>query len=260
MISVLVSPAKENDELIIAFDRIGAKAIKWAQVEITPPENYSALDDAIENLFGYDWLILRNANAARWFLSRIIEINHRPDELDELRLCVIGDETSELVRESQIHIDIEIERRDSNRTFAAIESYIGDFVYASTLNILVPAANVTRELFQNQFEEAGARVDSLTTYRTTSDAQALAQLNALLVGGGIDCLFFRNAAEISEFAQLFDTNELNRVLRETSVICRDQPTQTAAAEFQLTQTIVPAGIEPATIAELLVRLRNEAAS
>jgi len=244
MISVLLSPDAENHELIVELERIGAKAIKWRQIKIGPPDNFSALDDAIENLFGYDWLVLKNPDAARCFLHRFAELNHKPDELDNLRVCVIGENTAALIRESQIHMDIEIE--SSNQTFAAIESYVGDSDSISALNLLAPSANVTRELFQNQFEAAGARVDSVTAYRTTSDPQALAQLNALLIGGGVDCLLFRNTVEITEFGQLFDTDDLARILHETSVICADQPAQAASAEFQLIQTMAPA--EPTTAA------------
>ena len=242
MISILLSPGEENYELIIELERVGAKAIKWPLIKIGPPDNSSGLDEAIENLFGYDWLVLKNPNVARCFLHRFAELNHQPDELDNLRLCVIGEDAAALIRESHIHIDIEIE--SSNQTFAAIESYVGDSM--SALNLLAPSANVTRELFQNQLEEAGARVDSVTAYRTTFDPQALAQLNALLIGGGVDCLLFRNTAEISDFGQLFDTDNLARILHETSVICADQSAQTAAVEFQLIQTLAPA--EPTTAA------------
>ena len=127
----------------------------------------------------------------------------------------------------------------------------------AALNLLVPSANVARELFQNQFEAAGARVDSITAYRTTFDPQALAQLNALLIGGGVDCLLFRNTVEITEFGQLFDSDDLARILHETSVICADQPTQAAAAEFQLTQTMAPAEPTTAAITHLIVSSGTE---
>ncbi len=113
MISVLLSPDAENHELIVELERIGAKAIKWRQIKIGPPDNFSALDDAIENLFGYDWLVLKNPDAARCFLHRFAELNHKPDELDNLRVCVIGENTAALIRESQIHMDIEIESSNS---------------------------------------------------------------------------------------------------------------------------------------------------
>src|SRR2546430_16978243 len=113
MISVLLSPARDNETLVVELQRIEAKIVSWPQLSITQPENLVALDDAIENLFGYDWLLLKNATAALSFLERFTKLNHSLQELDDLRLCVIGDETAEAIRDSRLHIDLEIGLSDA---------------------------------------------------------------------------------------------------------------------------------------------------
>jgi uroporphyrinogen-III synthase len=248
MISVLLSPAERGGDFAAHLDRIGARVIAWAELEIGPLDNYSALDEAIENLFGYDWLILKNEHAAGFFLRRLERLNHKTDELDELRVCAIGETTAELLRDSLVHLDVEIGRSSSSMVFTAIESYVGGYDSLAGLNFLLPSANVTQEAFELQLEAAGARVDGVTAYRTVRDPQALAQLNALLVGGGIDWVSFARPQEISEFAQLLDTDELSRVLPGISVLCRDEPARKAAADFGLAQAIAPA--EPTTAARV----------
>ena len=54
MISVLLSPAKDNETLVVELQRIEAKIVSWPQPSITQPEKLVALDDAIENLFVVD--------------------------------------------------------------------------------------------------------------------------------------------------------------------------------------------------------------
>ena len=255
MISVLLSPAKDNETLVVELQRIEAKIVSWPQLSITQPEKLVALDDAIENLFGYDWLLLRNANAARYFLERFTKLNHSLHELDDLRLCVIGDETAEAIRDSQLHIDVEIGSSDA--VLAAVESYVGSRDSLSGVSLLVPSANLIRERIQNEFERAGARFDSITTYRTTSDPHALTQLNALLVGGGIDFLLLRTRAEIEELAQLFDTHDLKTILREIAVICADQTIRMAAADFGIADLLTPS--EPTTDALLRLILSSNIA-
>ena len=242
MISVLLSPAGDSQNLVAELERIGAKIITWPALEISQPENQVALDEAIENLFGYDWLLLKHANAARCFLDRFQELNHSLHELDGLRLCVIGEASVDLVRHSQLHIDVEV--GSSNGAFAALESYVGGRDALSGLNLLVPSANITQESLQNEFETAGARFDSVTAYRTTSDLRGLTQLKALLVGGGIDFVLFGNGAEIEQLARLLDTDDLKTILRETSVVCANQSTQTVANNLGLAQALVPS--EPTT--------------
>lgn len=246
MISVLLSPASDNESLVVELQSIEAKIVSWPPASINQLENLAALDDAIENLFGYDWLLLRNASAARFFLERFTQLNRTLHELDDLRLCVIGDETAEAIRDSQLHIDVEI--GSSNSVLAALQSYVGSRDSLSGVSLLVPSANLIRDRFQTELEDTGARVDSVGAYRTTSDPHALAQLNALLVGGGIDFLFLRNRAEIEELAQLFDTHDLKTILQETAVICADQTMGEPAAHLGLVQVLTPS--EPTTEAVL----------
>lgn len=248
MISVLVSPAEHAGHLGKRLEEIGARVVSWPDTSVSPPGNYSALDEAIGNLFGYDWLILKNANAARFFLRRFEELDHQPDALDRLQVCTIGEATAELLRDSQIHLDVEIGRSSANSVFTAIESYVGGRESLAGLNFLLPSANIARESFEQPLEDAGARVDSVIAYRTVSNPLALAQINALLVGGGIDCAFFSGPRETTEFEELFDTNDLSWVLRETPVVCRDEWTRTVAIDFGFAQAIAP---EEPTIAALV---------
>jgi len=242
MISVLLSPAGDNRNLVAELQQVEVKVITWPALVIDQSENQAALDEAIENLFGYDWLLLKNANAARCFLNRFKELNHSLRELDDLRLCVIGDETSAAIRDLQLHIDVEV--RSSASALTALESYVGGRAALAGLNLLVPSANITQERFQNEFQEAGARFDSVTAYRSTADSRAMTQLNALIAGGAIDFVLFGNGPEIEELAHLFDTDDLKTILRESTVICADQAVSTAAISFDLPHVLVPS--EPTT--------------
>ena len=56
------------------------------------------------------------------------------------------------------------------------------------------SASVSREQFEQQLEDAGARVDSVTTYRTCSDGAKLTELRTLLIGGAPD-IFAKKEAD-----------------------------------------------------------------
>jgi uroporphyrinogen-III synthase len=84
--------------------------------------------------------------------------------------------------------------------------------------------------------EAGARVDNVAAYQTTSDNQRLAQLLALLVGGGIDGVVFANLRALDEFARLIDTDDLPGVLAGVTVLCGDSESAQAAHEYGFRRT------------------------
>lgn len=236
MTSVLVSPA--DRELTVHLERLGARVITWPQLKITEAEDPSALRQAVADLFGYDWLVLKNDRAAEYFLRSFRSFNSA-DALDQMRVLAIGETVAERLTEAQIHVDVALARPALRSVFPAIEAYLGGREAISGLNFLFPSAGALRESFESQLEEAGARVDEIIAYRTTFEKQKLSQTRALLVGGGISCAVFTCASRIDELAQLLDTDDLAQLLFETKVFCTDSETRDAAAEFALTEAIIP---------------------
>jgi uroporphyrinogen-III synthase len=124
------------------------------------------------------------------------------------------------------------------------------------LNVLVPSANLHRELFADQLAEAGARVDPVAAYRTCANPDQLARLTALFAGGGIDSVTFTSASAIDQFACLFDTDDLPRLLNGVLVFCIDQATANAAKEFGLPQMLMPSKLSPEELADLIHKFGN----
>jgi uroporphyrinogen III methyltransferase/synthase len=233
MMSVLIPP--DSHALAVPLENSGARVFTWPSLEIGALLDDSQLRDATENLFGYDWLILKNARAADYFIRTFLA-EHLPDELDEVRVLAIGSEACDKASEFQIHVDIAVERFAANKVYGEIQSYVGD-VEIARLNLLHPNAGNTCELYEQQLEADGARIDSVTAYRTCSNSDQLAKLKALLAGGGIDCVAFTTASAINEFACLFDTDDLPRLLTGVAVVCPDQSTAGVANEFGLATTM-----------------------
>lgn len=247
MTSVLISPA--DADLAHHLQRRGARAITWPEVMVTEPDDAFSLAQALEDLFGYDWLILKNERAAEYFLQRFTCV-HQPNMMDELRVVTIGDHTAERLIAHQIHVDVTLERFQFRATFTAIESYLGGQEAIAHLNFLVPSANITGEIFEAQLDNAGARVDSVATYRTTPDRNKLGQISALLVGGGISCVAFTTTAALEQLAQLLDSDDLPLLLSGIQAACLDAETAALANMFGLT-AITATEPSPAAFAALI---------
>src|SRR5437588_11140155 len=83
--TVLVSSV--SSELGIELEHSGARVITAPKLEIHEPDSHVALDEAIENLFGYDWIIFANIYAVDYFLRRFHQLDHDNSELDDVRVC-----------------------------------------------------------------------------------------------------------------------------------------------------------------------------
>jgi uroporphyrinogen III methyltransferase/synthase len=251
--TILIAPDDaEIHELTDELTRHGARVITWPQIEIVEPDSYAALDEASQNLFGYDWLIFANANAAGFFLRRLRNLGHEFSELDALRVCALNDATRQQLEESHVHVDLVPETFATDSVMVALETYVGGRNSLRGLNFLLPRAAISRDLLPQALEDAGARVDVVAAYRTVSNNSELIQLNALLAGGGIDCIVFLSPSTVCEFSQLFDTNDLSRLFREVVVACADEATTQAAAEFGLREHTVPVKAGAAALLSALI--------
>lgn len=236
--TILIAPSAPR-ELVLELERNGARVITWPEIEIGEPESFSALDEAIENLFGYDWLFLRNGNAAEFFLRRFQELGYEVCDLDTLRVCAVGAATVTKLEESQVHIDVIPQSSNPDSIVDAIGNYVGGREGLRRLNFLVPRASTAPDMLRNLLEEAEARVDVVIAYRTVSNKPALAQLNAFLTGGGIDAIAFTSPSTIRNLVELLDTIELNTILGDMTVFCIDERTTRAANDFGLRPRLSP---------------------
>jgi uroporphyrinogen-III synthase len=236
--TILVA-ASEDLKFAAELTRHGARVLVWPQIEVGEPANYAALDEALQNLFGYDWLIFANVSAAEFFLRRLLNLGHEISELDALRVCAFDDRTRQQLEESHVHVDLVPERPATAGVMAALETYNGGRASLRGLNFLLPRAAVSRDYLRQAIEDAGARVDVVSAYRTSSSNSELVQLSVLLDGGGIDCVAFTSPSTVNELSQALDTNDLSRLLKEVAVVCADQATTQAATEFGLRAHLVP---------------------
>jgi uroporphyrinogen III methyltransferase/synthase len=250
--TVLVSPNETQSELNTKLSYYGARVLAWPTLDIGEPENYQSLNEAIENLFGYDWLIFQNEDAVDFFLSRFQRLAHEISELDALRVCAAGEGAAQKLEASQVHIDVIPDLPSARMLFEAIGTYVGGREAMRGLNFLVPSAAIARDRLEQLLEEVGARIDTVTAFRTVAHGNAtLGQLNAVLAGGGIDCIVFNGSSDVLNFARLFGTNDLPQLLTEATVACADLSACHTAADFGLPVDLRAS--DPGTLAEIICR-------
>lgn len=239
--TIIITRARmQSAEFAAALERLGARVVSCPTIEIVEPEGYAQLNEAIENLYGYDWLIFTSVNGVDFFLRRLEALKHDVSELDELRVCAIGEATAVRLREAQVHVDVVPDHFKAEGAYAAIENYVGGASGLVRLNFLIPRAAVARDYLPRKLEEAGARVDVVTAYRTVQpQTQERGRVEALLAGGAIDCITFTSSSTVTNFAQLFDTTDLSQLLAGVHIACIGDITATTAAEYNLRTDIMP---------------------
>src|SRR5829696_4138829 len=106
-----------------ALEAYGARVVACPTIEIVPPASYARLDEAVDNLFGYDWLLLTSPNAVQHFLARLGAAGKDVSELDSLRVCAIGEATADRLVSAHVHVDLVPEKARAEGVFAALENF-----------------------------------------------------------------------------------------------------------------------------------------
>lgn len=248
---VITRAAAQAADFAQALEAYGAKVVICPTIEISDPENYERLDEAIDHLYGYDWIIFTSVNGVDFFLRRLAARGKNVDELDELKTCAIGDATADRLREARIHVDIVPTEFKAEGVFASLTTFLGGPDHFQGLNMLLPRAAVARDYLPKALEQAGARVDVVPAYRTiVPENLDRGRLSAMLAGSA-DCIAFTSSSTVKNLALLFDTNDLGQTLKELTIACIGDITATTAQEYGLTVDIQPKEFTVSALADAI---------
>ena len=245
---VVTRASSQAGAFVSALENYGATVIACPTIEIAEPESYERLDEAIDHLYGYDWIIFTSANGVEYFLRRLNTRSVGVEELDELKVCAIGEATADKLRDAHVHVDLIPSQAKAEGVFAALSEFAGGNERLHGLNILVPRAAVGRDYLPKSLEEAGARVDVVTAYRTVVPENLdRGRLSAMLTGSA-DCIAFMSSSSVKNLALLFDTHDLGEKLNELTVACIGDVTAATAADHGLRVDIQPEETTAAALA------------
>lgn len=251
--TVVITRARtQAAEFVTVLESYGARVLLCPTIEIAEPESYERLDEAVGHLYGYDWIIFTSVNGVDYFLRRLETRGQQIDELDDLRICAIGDATAERLTSARVHVDVIPDEFKAEGVYAALERYVGGGEGLQGLNFLIPRAAVARDYLPSALEQAGARCDVVTAYRTVQpDGLDRGRVSAMLAGGAADCIAFTSSSTVRNLAQLFDTHNLRDVLSGVAIACIGDITAKTATEYGLLTDIQPSEFTVSALARAI---------
>src|ERR1043166_7280283 len=94
--SVLVTrPRAQAASLVADLEALGAQVHQMPVIEIEPPESMEPLDDALQNLSSYDWVVLTSVNGVKAVTKRMQDLSISIDHLATRKLATIGPATAD---------------------------------------------------------------------------------------------------------------------------------------------------------------------
>ncbi|MCC6492687.1 MAG: uroporphyrinogen-III C-methyltransferase [Pirellulales bacterium] len=231
--TVLVTrPVHQAEALAELLAESGAAVMFQPAIEIGPPQNWAAVDAAIERLSQFDWLVFSSANGVHGFLQRLGR--HRLDlrALRDAKLAVIGPATAEALSEYHLRADLQPDEYVAESLAKALLSGAG------AQRMLLLRASRGREVLAEELSAAGAVVEQVIVYESRDVTTADAEVTAALREGRIDWITVTSSAIARALMGLFGQDlrraKLAAISPLTASVLGDAGYQAAAVADQYT--------------------------
>jgi len=252
---VLTRPQKQAREFSQLLSGYGAEPVEVPTIQIVPPASWQAIDDAVTRLGTYHWLIFTSVNGVRPFMERLHVARKDVRALAHLRLCAIGPRTAQELGTYGLTSDVVPTQYQAEGVIAALAD-----AGVRGNHILIPRAEVAREILPEQLRELGATVDVIPVYRTIAPGVDAASLTKQFYDGQLAAVTFTSSSTVRNFVEVFGGRDAAKSLVARVVIaCIGPITARTAEEYGLTVTIMPAENTVPALADAIVKHFKEVA-
>jgi len=202
---------------------LGAQPVLTPTIEILPPENWQAVDETLEELDRFDWLVFTSANGVRGLLGRLWETGRDVRSVSRMQLAAIGPSTAEALNEFHLRADVVPESYRAEALAEKLAPAVGG------QRVLWARANRGRDVLPRELSAAGADVREIVVYRNI-DADSIAPAEReLLEQGDVDWIGLSSPSIARAFKKLLSP-EAEVMIGGTTKLASISPVTTAAAE------------------------------
>lgn len=251
--SILVAcSAKKMSTLSDGLRALGASVTPFPVIEIREIEDKVQMDNALDSLERYDWIIFTSAYGATYFSQRFHERKIQSNVLKELKICAIGPATESTLKELGFKVDMVPTRFVAEGVVEALETCYGGLGGITGSRILIPRAKFARDVLPDTLTAAGAGVDIVPFYQTvkaTLDKKTILQLKAETP----DLIVFTSSSTVKNMVEIMGHTAGKNLLRKSTVAAIGPITVNTVESFGKHVEIVP---KQSTIVSLIQAIED----
>ncbi len=223
----------QAESLTRGLEILGAIPVLLPTIRVEPLKRAPGLDEALNELAEFDWVVFTSANGVRFFCERLEAAGLNADDLANCSIAAIGPATAGALQARAIAVDFVAEEHVGERLAEDLPDVAGRRVF-------LPRAAGARPQLPEMLRGRGATVDEFATYRAVEarpDDGALTELAA-----GVDAITFTSPSTVEYFMTIVDSAGFNPFDADPPpiVACIGPITADAAAQ---------SGLRPAVVAQ-----------
>ncbi len=243
--SVLITrPMDQIPSLYEPLANLGAEVLVQPAIEISEPDDWTAVDAALARLHEFDWLVFSSSNGVDAVLRRLSALETDLRALGRIKIAAIGSGTGTQLGRYGLRAD---HTPDEFRAEALAESLAKE---ARGKRFLLARASRGREVLAESLTNAGGIVEQVVVYQSRNVEAPDPDIAARLKAGKIDWITVTSSAIARSLAKLFGDNlrraKLASISPITSSTLRELGFEPAAEATEYTMDGVVAAIVAST--------------
>jgi uroporphyrinogen III methyltransferase/synthase len=212
---IVVTRAREQaSDLVKSLSDLGADCLEAPTIRVVNAPDIGPLDEAINRIGDYDWLVFTSVNGVHFFFERLFSLGHDVRRLKAIKTACIGPATAQRLRDFGLNSDIIPE---TYRAESVVEAFGTQDVKGS--RILIPRAREARAVLPVELRKMGAVVNEVTAYETLEVRDLAELLIDQLRSGDIDLVTFTSSSTVRNFAALLPPDEIPALMKNVTVAC-----------------------------------------
>jgi uroporphyrinogen-III synthase len=177
----------------------GATVLEVPAIDIVPPKDIGPLDEALESLDRYDWVVLTSANTVNAVLSRLTVLGLYPKlGSEKRRVASVGPATTAALRSSFPEDRGVLEPKTDFRAAGLLDAFSKERLKGRRM--LVPSSSEAREELASGLRGMGAVVEVVTAY-STIEPPGLGEAVGRCLEQGFDLALFASPSAVEAFAR-----------------------------------------------------------
>ncbi len=206
---IVVTRAREQaSDLVKQLSDLGAECLEYPTIKVVPADDVTPLNDAIEHLSDYDWIIFTSVNGVKFFFAHLFDGDKDVRIISHLRTAAIGPATADKLLEYGLKSDI---IPKAYRAEAVIDAFRREKLKGK--KILLPRAKEARPVLPVELRKMGAEVDEVTAYLTEKVQENADELIKQLEDKTIDLITFTSSSTVTNFKALLPQDKFKQLIK-----------------------------------------------
>ena len=212
----------QSSSIVEKIMDLGGNPIEIPTIKIEKIENNTELENEINNIKDYTYLVLTSKNAVEIFFDKLEEMNLDTRALANLKVCAIGSATAKEIKSRGIIADIVPKAFVAESLFDELKDKL-----TKEDNILIPRARNARDYLVDKLSEI-CTVKEVHTYESVIDTSKKDEILDILEKEDLDFITFASSSTVRNFVEIIGQDNLDKI--NSSKVISIGPITSATAE------------------------------